>query len=248
VAVPGVAGDVRVKLASTADEWEQAFRLVADNYEQAGYQAPSDQPFRFTPYHALPDSAVFVALRDGRVVATFTLVADNTLLGLPLEALYGAEVAAMRRQGHRMGEITNLAFADLGQREFLQVFLALIRLMQQYHVSRGGTTWVLTVNPRHRAFYCKVLGTEQLGGRQAYAAVAGAPAEAYWADQPLMRKNAPRGHEQIFGTPLPAEAFHPAPLPRPLIRYFAAQSSQTDEARVNDILRAVAATGSPRSW
>jgi hypothetical protein len=175
-------------------------------------------------------------------------VADNTLLGLPLESLYGAEIADLRRRGHRMGEVTSLAFADLAQREFLQVFIAMIRLLQQYHVTRGGDSWILAVNPRHKNFYCKVLGTEQFGGLKSYAAVSDAPAEAFLLDQSLMRKNAPRGHEQIFGEWLPAEAFHPAPLPRAYVRYFAAESSQTDEARVNDILDSVAAFGSPRAW
>jgi hypothetical protein len=248
IGVRGVAGNITVKIASQLGEWEQAFRLVAGNYQEAGYQAPTGKPFRFTPYHALPDTTVFVAKRDESVVATFTLVADNTLLGLPLEALYAAEVGGLRRQGCRLAEVTSLAFADLSQREFLQVFTAMIRLMKQYHVGRGGDTWVITVNPRHRNFYCKVLGYQSLGPCKAYAAVSGAPAEAFWLDRGVMRTNAPRGHEQIFGEGLPAEAFHAAPLPRSVIRYFAAESSQTDETQVNDILRSVAAFGTPRAW
>jgi hypothetical protein len=248
IPVEGIAGEVVVKIASDLEEWEEAFGLVAANYQQSGYEAPTGKPFRFTPHHALPDTTVFVAKRQGRVIATFTLVADNTLLGLPLESLYTEEVAELRRQGRRVGEITSLAFADLSQREFLQVFLTMIRLLQQYHVSKGGDTWVITVNPRHRTFYCKVLGARQLGECKPYAAVAGAPAEAYWVDRAMMRANAPRGHETIFGEPLPAAALSGPSLPRSFVRYFASQSSRSDEARLGDLLRAVADLGSPRAW
>jgi hypothetical protein len=248
VLVPGVEGHVSVKIASQPEEWDQAFHLVAANYLEAGYQAPTGKPYRFTTYHALPDTTVFVAKRAGRVVVTFTLVADNSLLGLPLDALYAREMADLRRQGRRVGEITSLASAELSQRAFLQVFLALIRLLQQYHVHSGGDTWVITVNPRHRNFYCKVLGALQLGGCKSYAAVGDAPAEAYWVDQPTMQANAPRGHEQVFGEPLPPDAFHTVPLPRPFVRYFGAESSQTDEGQIDHILRHVAAVGTSRAW
>jgi hypothetical protein len=247
VPVPGVGGDLVVKIASEPEEWEQAFQLVAVNYQESGYESSTDKPYRFTPYHALPDTAVFVAKRDGRVVATFSLVADNTLLGLPLESLYAEEVAQLRREGRRVAEITSLAFTGLGQREFLQVFVAMIRLLQQYHVSRGGDTWVITVNPRHRNFYCKVLGARQLGECKAYAAVSGAPAEAYWVDREVMRTDAPRGYEMIFGEPLPAESLVAPPLPRPFVRYFGTESSQSDEARVDGLLRTVASRNT-RAW
>ncbi len=247
LSVPGIAGDITVKIASEAEEWEQAFELVAANYKESGYEAATDKPYRFTPYHALPDTTVFVAKRGDRVIATFTLVPDNRLLGLPLESLFEEEVAELRREGRRVAEITSLAFTELGQREFLQVFVAMIRLLQQYHVSRGGDTWVITVNPRHRSFYCKMLGARQLGECKAYDAVGGAPAEAYWVDQEMMRANAPRGYEMIFGEELPEEAFAAPSLPRPLIRYFGSQSSQADEGRVGSLLCSTA-DGGARAW
>ncbi|HEX5270268.1 MAG TPA: hypothetical protein VFW33_07275 [Gemmataceae bacterium] len=247
VRVEGIRDEIVVKIASEADEWEQAFELVANNYQESGYEAETGKPYRFTPHHALPDTTVFVAKRGDRVIATFTLVADNSVLGLPLESLYADEVEALRREGRRVGEITSLAFTDLGQREFLQVFVTMIRLLQQYHVSQGGDTWVITVNPRHRSFYCKVLGARQLGGCKSYDAVAGAPAEAYWVDREMMKANAPRGYETIFGQPLPAEALAGPSLPRPFVRYFGSQSSRIDEGRLENLLREVA-SGSPRAW
>lgn len=245
--VPGLRSSITVKIASEPDEWEQAFQLVASNYQERGYDDGTGKPFRFTPYHALPDTTIFVAKREGRVVATFSLVPDNSLLGLPMESLYGAEIADLRKQGRRMAEVTSLAVADLSQREFLQVFTTLIKLLQQYHVSRGGDSWVITVNPRHRNFYCKVLGFEQLGPCKAYAAVGDAPAEAYLLDRDLMRSNAPRAYENNFGEWLPSSILTGVALPRPFVRYFGSASSQTDEQRIHEILETIA-VASPRAW
>ncbi|HKI31391.1 MAG TPA: hypothetical protein VKA46_05960 [Gemmataceae bacterium] len=248
IRVPGISREVVVKIASEPQEWEQAFELVGANYQKRGYEAATTKLYRFTPYHALPDTTLFVAREGERVLATFSLVPDNTLLGLPMEALYAAEIADLRRQGRHLAEVTSLAVSDLGQREFLQVFVTMIRVMKQHHVSRGGDTWVITVNPRHRNFYCKILGYQPLGPCKPYAAVGNAPAEAYVLDRDQMRTNAPGAYERIFGEWLPAEVLTGVALPRPFVRYFGAQSTQADEARIGAILRSVAAAGSPRAW
>jgi hypothetical protein len=248
VRVPGIHREIVVKIASEPEEWQQAFELVAANYQERGYEAPTDKPYRFTPYHTLPDTIVFVAKHEGRVVATFSLVADNTLIGLPMEAIYGDEIAGLRREGRRMAEVTSLACTELGQREFLQVFTTLIKVLQQYHVSRGGDTWVIAVNPRHRSFYQKVLGFRSLGPCKAYSAVGDAPAEAYLLDRDLMRANAPRTYEYVFGEPLSPAVLSGVPLPRPFIRYFWEQSNQANESRLGDLLDTVATLGSPRAW
>src|SRR5215210_7168992 len=65
VMVPGVARDIEVGIASTASDWEAAFRLVRKNYVESGYEPESAKALRFTPYHALPDTRVFVAKHAG---------------------------------------------------------------------------------------------------------------------------------------------------------------------------------------
>jgi hypothetical protein len=262
VLVPGIAKEIEVKIASEREEWEEAFELVAGNYRARGYEAASAKRFRFTPYHALSETTTFVAKHQGRVVTTFSLVADNTLLGLPMESIYGPEIQKARQEtvlgfpgkgpefetGRRMAEVTSLADAGLSVREFLQVFTALIRLMKQYHVSRGGNTFVIAVNPRHRSFYCKVLGYQTLGPCKAYAAVSDAPAEAYLLDRVVMQKHAPKMYDDIFGKPLPASALVRRPIPLDVIRQLAGDSTQTDQRKVQDILEYEHHYGSPRRW
>lgn len=242
------ARDVRVKIASTQAEWEEAVRLVTDNYQARGYEAPESPDFRFSSYHALPDTVTFVALRGDRVVATFTLVPDNGLLGLPMEGIYRAEIQDLRKRGRRLAEVTSFACRDLSLREFLPVFSSLVRLMKQYHVHHGGDTWVIAVNPRHRSYYCNRLGYTRLGSCRSYPLVRGAPAEALLLDADVMKANAPTEYRRMFAQRLPDEALWAPRLPPNLVRYFGSRSSQTDRRVVEEILRYVEECGSPRRW
>jgi hypothetical protein len=191
---------------------------------------------------------VLVAKEHDRVVATMSLFMDNTLVGLPMEATYGAEVRDLRRAGRRLCEVGCLADTDLGTRDFVAVFTALIRLAWQHHVYYGGDTGVITVNPRHRAFYTKVLGFVPLAARRACAAVRNHPAEAFLLDPALLKKNAPAMHEKIFGAPLADEVLVAPRMPIDLVRYFGSHSSRTDVRIVEEIQQYCASWGSPRRW
>ncbi len=238
LAVGGLQRPIRVKIASERDEFEQAFRLVADRYKSKGYDTPDAGAYRYTPHHALPGTATFVAKDGERVVATLSLVSDNDTLGLPMEAIYGGEVAALRRDGRVMGEVTCLAEEGLNPREFLKVFSALIRVMFQYHVRRGGDTWVITVNPRHRSYYTKVLGFAPLGPCRSYSSVADHPAEAFYLDADLMRESVPEKHHEVFGEVLPWPVMLASQRPSDHALYFGPRSSRTDFRTILKVLAA----------
>jgi hypothetical protein len=236
IPVKGLSRPIEVKFASTESEWEQAFALAAAGYSARGYESPGASRLRFTPYHALPDTVTLVAKHADQVVATLSIVMDNTLLGLPMEGTYPEEIAALRAKGRRMFEATTLADGGLNVREFIQVFLTLIKLSMQYHTNNGGDSYVIAVNPRHRKFYTKIMGFVPLGPLRSYAAVQDAPAEAFLLDNQLCKANAPDTYEQMFGEPLPREALIAPKMPRHLIRQFSRQSSLCNPYEIEKIL------------
>ncbi len=248
VAVPQTRRDIEVKIASTAEEWEEAFRLVARCYKARGYEPPHAGDLRFTPFHALPDTVVFVAKEQGRVVVTLSLVPDNVLLGLPMEDLYHDEIEQLRGEGRRIVEVTCLADHQFTPREFTPVFTMLMRFVAQYGSCHGATTWVITINPRHRIFYRRIMGFVPFGRQKAYAAVQNHPAEAYLLDQPLLKRNAPEMFGKLYGSRLPREALTSTPMPRHLARAFGRRSRHTDDATVARIHDYVTEHGSPRRW
>jgi hypothetical protein len=248
LAVPGLDRPLHVKLAAEPDEFRQALSLVAEKYQARGYEEPGAKAYRFTPFHALPDTATFVVKEGPRVVATMSLVPDTALLGLPLDCIYGAEVAALRRAGRHLGEVTSLADRDLAPREFLQAFMVMNRLMFQYHLREGGDAWVITVHPRHRNYYVRVLGFEPLGPRRSCPSVCDHPAEAFLVDVAKMRRNAPRMHERMFGEPVPAGVLAPAPRPEGHVAYFAGRSTQAERSELLAVARRAALPEGVPRW
>ena len=248
VRLPGVSREIDVKIASERAEWEAAFQLIAENYRSRGYKPANGTGLRFTPYHALPDTTTYVARCEGRVIATMSLVLDNVYLGLPMESIYGDKIAELRRANRRIGEVTNLADNGLSIREFIPIFVSLMRLMGQYFLTQGADTWVITVNPRHSSFYRKVMGCVALGERRPYPTVQNHPAEAYLLDVPLLKTNVPQMYQQTLGTPLPPTALLAPRMPPALVRYFGNCSSQTTLHQINGILTHVKRFGNPRRW
>jgi hypothetical protein len=234
--VAGLTRDIRVKIATERHEFEQAYELLATNYRACGYEGASDKPFRFTPFHALPGTVTLVALHQKRVLATLTLVPDSDTLGLPMETIYGPEVAQLREAGLRPAEAISLADTDLTIREFIQVFKALIKLAMQYHGRRGGDSWIITINPRHRSFYQKVLGFTPLGPQRSYPTVQNHPAEAYLLTAVTMAANAPQMHQEVFGEELPDPVLTAGHWSEEHVRYFGARSSQLDERELDALL------------
>lgn len=248
IPVTGITRPIKVKFASTQSEWEQAYQLAASSYQARGYETPGANRLRFTPYHALPETSTMVAKHENQVVATFSIVQDNSLLGLPMEDIYGDEIAKLRRQGRRLFEATTLADNGLNPREFLQVFLTLIKLSMQYHTRSGGDAYVIAVNPRHRKFYTKIIGFIPLGPLRSYAAVQDAPAEAFLLDNELQRDNAPETHKFMFGEPLVRETLFAPRMSRSLVRYFSRQSIHCDPEAIERILAYTDEYGSTRIW
>ena len=248
IEVDGIGRTFSVKIASGYDDYEQAFLLLAEKYQARGYEEPGIKLFRFTPFHVLPDTITVVAREGGRVAATLSMVPDTSLLGLPLEAIYSEEIDGLRRRGRKLVEVTSLADDGLAIREFLPVFVTMIRLILQCHVRAGGDSWVIAVHPRHGSFYRRVMGLVPLGGRRSYPAVLDAPAEAYWGDPESMRRNAPQMFARIFGDPLPEAALTPPLRPADHVEFFGTHSTVADRPTIREIALAVERPGCPPRW
>jgi len=246
-AVPGIARTIEVKIASERKEWEQAFELLGETYRARGYESADSNGLRFTPFHALPDAVTFVAKHQGNVIATLSLVLDNNVLGLPMECVYGNEINGLRSQGRRFGEATSLADKGLSLREFIPVFTSLIRILIQYTLRQGGDSWVISVNPKHRNYYRKVLGFVPLGPWRAYPSVQNHPAEAYFLDMDLL-KTKPAMYEYIMSEALPNQVLETHLMPAHLIREFADHSSHADSLIIKNILEVVGRKTSMIRW
>lgn len=164
---------VDIELATTRAVFEDACRLVHDAYVARGYMTPHPSGTRIGWHQSLPSTRVYVARDAGRVIATIALVPDS-VHGVPCDALYPWELAAMRAGGERIAEVAAFAIDERHRTTGRETVRALIQAVAAD--VRRFTTLCITVNPRHTRFYETRLGFERFGPVKSYGAVNGAPA------------------------------------------------------------------------
>ncbi len=197
----------RYRLAASLEERLAALRLVHNAYVRAGLIEPNPHSVRVTPYHLLPTTTIFVAECDcGRVISTMSLVGDGKL-GLPLETVYGPEIAKRRREGKRMAEVSCLA-ADPAQVGCgMEVFIHLCRLMTVFAIWRGYDELVIAVHPRHAKFYQRMLAFRVFGELREYPSVKDHPAVALFLDLHNMQRLPAKLYRFLLDSPYRPEDF-----------------------------------------
>jgi hypothetical protein len=207
------------KIAESRDERRAAFELVYESYLETGLSKPNSFGMRVTPYHLLPTTEVFVACTEGETVATVSLIIDGEL-GLPLQSMYGDEVARRRSSGLRLSEISCLAKRSDGSKQFLAQFCELTRLMTQYSRMRHVDQMLLVSHPRHARFYQRYFGFELVGGLTVCNHVCGNPAVALCLDFQRVEEEPPAWYDRYFDELIPSEELQPRPMSALDVAYF----------------------------
>lgn len=211
------------KLASTFEERMSAYKLVYENYLKTGLIEANEYGARVTPYQLLPSTSTFIAQKDGVTIATVSLVGDGEL-GLPMEAIYGDEVDEHRQRGLSFGEISCLAVHDVPFKEFLPIFVKLMRLMFQQARHYGMDQLFIAVHPRHARFYQRTCGFTQFGEQKSYPSVRNNPAVANSVDFARMEEQRPPCYDHFFAEAIDPADLHPqaiSPTERALLQHIA---------------------------
>jgi len=138
---------IRVRLAKPRPLDVDTTSLIARRYSSRGYPAP----------RPLIDRNVFTfaAYDNGHLAGTVSMRFDSPS-GLMAEQLYPEQIAGLRTRDLRLCEFTRLALDEQAMSK--EVLGSLFHSCYLYaHVVRGLTHAVIEVNPRHVAFYRRVL-------------------------------------------------------------------------------------------
>ena len=128
-----------------------AYSLVHDVFVSQGYIHPDPTGLRMRVYEALPETATFVAKQDGKVIGVSALVPDSPDLGLPSDAVFGAEIDALRGEGRKVCEITDQAVS--ADWRGTTVTVGLMQCLCAQMLTIGCTDLVFAVSPSHVKFY-----------------------------------------------------------------------------------------------
>jgi hypothetical protein len=154
-----------IRMANSRGRREAASLLIKKMYGWRGYSVDP------AASHALNKITLF-AETEGATVGTMTLCLDDDA-GLPADENFSDKLEELRDQGRLLCEPSRLAI-DKGVTK--RVFAALIHISYIYaHNIHGYSDYVIEVNPRHVAFYKRMLGFQDFGGERPCTRV-GAPA------------------------------------------------------------------------
>ena len=168
-----------IERACTLSDLRAAYALVHDVFVGTGYIRPESGGMRLRIYEACPETATFVAKKDGNVVGVLSVVLDSPELGLPSDAAFKGELDGLRENKLQLCEVTNQAVAKEYRRS--AVLTELMRCATAYMLDVGCDRAIATVSPKHSGFY-KLVGFDQLGGERSYSEKLHDPVVALFAD------------------------------------------------------------------
>jgi hypothetical protein len=172
----------KVRLANTNERRSQASYLIQRRYAWRGY-AVGDGASR-TP------SRITIAAHDDESTAGTVTVGLDSDEGLFIDGLYGDEANQLRSEGCKLAEFTKLAIENNIHSKPLLAALFHIAFIYARRIHRC-TDLLIEVNPRHSAFYRRMLGFEVVGDTRADPRV-GAPAQLLrvcleWGEREIAR-------------------------------------------------------------
>lgn len=156
--VNDITDSLTVEPAHTAERRQAANLLLQDRYGWRGYAGAHIPDFDGTNHLPL------VATAKGQSVGTLTVSLDGPK-GLGCEATFPDEVRALRDSGRRLCEFTRLAIHPEGGSR--QAIASLFQVAYLVATRLGEADSVmLEVNPRHVAYYQRIIGAAVLAGER----------------------------------------------------------------------------------
>ncbi len=146
-----------VRLADSFEQRSNASLLIEQLYSNRGYETRGVVDVG----SCTPNVITLVASANDRLFGTLSVGVDSPQ-GLLADQLYREEIDTYRHEGRLVGEFSKLAVdPELGSKEVLASLFHLAYI--QLGPILGVTDAFIEVNPRHAAFYRRMLGFEQIG-------------------------------------------------------------------------------------
>lgn len=144
----------KIRAASSSGQRSSASILIERMYSWRGYQTTTDEAPQ-------SDRVTLVASDHDETIGTMSIGFDGAA-GLMVEDLFPLEVQALRDGGSRLCEFTKLAM-DI-ERSSRRVLASLFHVAYIYaHRLHEYDCLLIEVNPRHVAYYSRMLGFRAIG-------------------------------------------------------------------------------------
>jgi N-acyl-L-homoserine lactone synthetase len=147
---------VRASIATETESMHAAADLVRKRYAWRGYENVCAAPACACAQADCEHRVTLVAQDGDGIVGTLTVGLDSGD-GLLVDHTYGPEVEALRAEGRRVCELTRFAVdAEADSKAVLTSLFGLAYMITR--ALHNATDVLVEVNPRHVAFYRRILG------------------------------------------------------------------------------------------
>lgn len=165
-----------IKVANTLDERAAVFRAGYQIYLNKGFIKPNPQNWMIKTFDFDEDTLILIVQdKHKNLAGSVTLVFDGCSR-LPAEKIYGNEIKKLRNSGERLVELSRLVISP-EYRNSKEILILLFNYLSIYSLhSKNYTSLVIEVNPRHKEYYKKLLGFEEIGEEKSCPIVQNAPA------------------------------------------------------------------------
>ena len=145
-----------IHLVSSLKQRIKAITLIKSMYASRGYQ--TDNACAFTN---APNQYTFEARQSQQLIGTMTLTID-THDKLLADTLYRTELNQFRQRNRRLCELSKLAFNSESSSKEIYASLFHIAYIFARNIHNVDDAFI-EINPRHAAFYKRMLGFQQIG-------------------------------------------------------------------------------------
>lgn len=168
--------EMRISVANSRQSREKAYRLAYAAYRERKYAAFQENEWVVAAYDRRPETLTLLAEDgSGLAIGTVTIVYDGSE-NLPCDEIFYEELDELRGSGRRIVEVTRLAIRESYASSRVLLVLLFNWIYIHARLLRYHDDFVIEVNPRHVAFYRRLLGFEVLGRTRPCPRVQGAPA------------------------------------------------------------------------
>ncbi|OYZ21457.1 MAG: hypothetical protein B7Y39_08990 [Bdellovibrio sp. 28-41-41] len=176
------------KIARTRGELSDAYRILHDSYVELGYTVPQISGMRIVKYFAVPSTTTLIALFDGKVVGTISIIRRGSF-GLPADAIF--DLSEFIDRNEVIAEVSSLAIDSKFRQKRGALFLPLLKYFWEY-TERFMIldSIVISVSPTMSDFYEGFLGFKRLPQAEVapYSFVNGVPAVGLYLNIKTARK------------------------------------------------------------
>lgn len=158
----GDRAGVSIRLASTREEFEAAYALLAESVRGAGRSGSHAARLKPTLHCGLPSTHTILSKSNHQVAAVVILVQD-TPVGLPLDGAAGHCLGKLRDAGRRIAEVSHFVVHPEYRHDSRDLPMRLYRTVFRLCRTAGANDLLIRVSRRHRPFYEGVLLFQPLG-------------------------------------------------------------------------------------